>query len=381
MDLSNIPILDHHCHSLYLQQPATPEQYNEFFTETYFAEIAQQHAPHSLFFQWGMRALADLFGCQANIEAVLAARNSMGLAELTKKCVEDANIGMWLVDYGFAPHLLYPHEQLKQLLPCRVEPILRLEPLIERLIVESPDFDTLLDRYLHALQDLRGQGWVSLKSIIAYRTGLQIEFTSHEAAKAEFRGLKERANHDGRLRIDSKPMLDFLIVEAARQAHRQEMPFQFHTGFGDPDLDIFKVNPAFMRPLFHSEDFRGCKFVLLHASYPYVRTLAYLAAMYPNVYADFGLAIPWIPGEARQFVRELLALAPASKVLHSSDASRIPELFWLGAKLGRRALGDVLDEFIADGFMDEATARKWAEMILWRNAEKMYVSGRSRLSG
>jgi len=95
--------------------------------------------------------------------------------------------------------------------------------------------------------------------------------------------------------------------------------------------------------------------------------------MYPNVYADFGLAIPWIPGEARQIVRELLALAPASKVMYSSDASRIPELFWLAAKLGRRALADVLREFIADGFISDHQAREMAEMILWKNAARLYL--------
>jgi hypothetical protein len=372
LNFSEIPILDHHAHSLLIRQPQTPEEYTEFFSETYMQELVQRHVPTSLFFQWGVRALAEFLGCKADLTSVLQARNVLPPADLTKKCVEDANIGTWLIDYGIMPGRLYSHEELKRIAPVRIEPILRIEPLIERLIIESADFDEMLARYHHELSDLRSKGWVSLKSIVAYRTGLQIELIDERAAQEEWVALKAQAARDGKLRIASKPMLDFLVVEACRAAHVQEMPFQFHTGFGDPDLDIYKVNPAFMRPLF-GDEFRGCQFVLLHASYPYGRTLAYLAAMYPNIYADLGLAIPWIPGEARQIVRELLALAPASKVMYSSDASRIPELYWLGAKLGRRALADVLREFIADGFISEPQAHKMAELVLWKNAAQLYL--------
>jgi predicted TIM-barrel fold metal-dependent hydrolase len=131
------------------------------------------------------------------------------------------------------------------------------------------------------------------------------------------------------------------------------------------------VNPAFLRPLFQ-EKYRGAKIVFLHASYPYVRTLGYLASVYPNVYADFGLAIPFVAGDARGIVRELLGSAPASKVLYSSDAFHIPELYYLGAVMGRRALGEVLAEYVADGLIDEATAWGMAELILHQNAERVY---------
>jgi len=372
LDLADIPILDHHAHSLYIRQPQTPEDYLEFFSEASSRQLVQQHVPSSLFLQWGVRALAEFFSCRADLASVVQARNALTLADLAQRCVKEANIHTWLIDYGFLPSALYAHEQLKAMVSVRIEPILRIEPLIERLILESAGFDELLTRFRHELHDLRAQGWVSFKSIVAYRTGLAIELTSERDAATDWPALKAQATRDGKVRIASKHLLDFLVVEAVKAAHAQALPFQFHTGFGDPDLDIYKVNPALMRPLF-DEAFGGCTFVLLHASYPYGRTLAYLAAMYPNVYADFGLAIPWIPGEARQIVRELLALAPASKVMYSSDASRIPELFWLAAKLGRRALADVLREFIADGFISDHQAREMAEMILWKNAARLYL--------
>ena len=60
------------------------------------------------------------------------------------------------------------------------------------------------------------------------------------------------------------------------------------------------------------------------------------------------------------------------EILFSTDASLVPELYWLGARIGRRALGRVLDEHIADGAIDEATALGMAEQILWRNSERVY---------
>ena len=78
------------------------------------------------------------------------------------------------------------------------------------------------------------------------------------------------------------------------------------------------------------------------------------------------------PARRREITRELLGLAPASKILFSTDASLVPELYWVGARLGRRALGRVLDEHIADGAIDERTALDWAERILWRNSERVY---------
>src|SRR3954451_18827645 len=190
-------------------------------------------------------------------------------------------------------------------------------------------------------------------------------------APAPFAPVYDAARRDGRLRLESKPVLDYLIVIAVEESARQGVPIQFHTGLGDPDLDLTKVDPAALRLIF-SERYRAAPIVLLHTGYPYVRSLAYLAAMFPNVYADMGEAPLFAAGEGTQIVRELIGLAPASKILFSTDASLIPELYWLAAQLGRRGLGRVLDEHIADGMLDRKTALSWAEMIMWRNSERVY---------
>ena len=371
LDLAAIPIVDNHCHSLLRAQPADDDAFRIHLTETYFPEVARDDVPHTLLYHWTIRELAGLLDCEPTPDAVHAARLARGLGPLVREIVERANFKTWLIDTGYGGDTTYSLDELRLLAPCRIEEILRLEPMIERLILESADFDAFIDAYRAELEDLRARGIVGLKSVIAYRTGLHVELVEQPDAEAAFADVHERARRDGRIRIASKPLLDHLVVLAVEAAARQEVPIQFHTGLGDPDLDLTLVDPAALRVLF-SDLFRAAPIVLLHTGYPYVRSLAYLAAMFPNVYADMGEAILFAAGEATQITRELLGLAPASKILFSTDASLVPELYWVGARLGRRALGRVLDEHIADGAIDERTALDWAERILWRNSERVY---------
>ncbi len=371
LDLAPIPIVDNHCHSLLREQPADDAAFRIHLTESYFPEIARDHVPHSLLYQWTIRELAGLFDCEPTPDAVHAARRARGLEGLTREIVARGNFRTWLVDTGYGTGTTFGLDELRDLAPCRIEEIVRLEPLIERLILDAADFAGFLDAYRAAIADLRARGIVGLKSVIAYRTGLHVEVVDRATAAAAFMEVREAARRDGRLRIASKPLLDHLVVIAVEEAARQGVPIQFHTGLGDPDLDLTQVDPAALRLLF-SDRFRAAPIVLLHTGYPYVRSLAYLAAMFPNVHADMGEAILFAAGDATGITRELLGLAPASKILFSTDASLVPELYWVGARLGRRALGRVLDEHIADGAIDERTALDWAERILWRNAERVY---------
>ena len=156
----------------------------------------------------------------------------------------------------------------------------------------------------------------------------------------------------------------------SRTAARQEVPIQFHTGLGDPDLDLTLVDPAALRVLF-SDRFRAAPIVLLAHRLP-VRPLARLPRRHvPERVRRHGRVDPVrgrrgdpdLPRAARPRAR------PASSC-SATDASLVPELYWVGARIGRRALARVLDEHIADGAIDERTALDWAERILWRNSER-----------
>jgi len=69
---------------------------------------------------------------------------------------------------------------------------------------------------------------------------------------------------------------------------------------------------------------------------------------------------------------EALRLTPISKVLFSTDAYSISEIYWLAARWGRRGLAQVLDELITIGAFTPDEALEAAHQILHGNAEKLY---------
>jgi uncharacterized protein len=331
-----------------------------------------RHVPETVFYRWAIRELAAILSCAPTTEAVLTARRSMAADALARRLLGEANIAALLIDHGYRTDEMVPPEELATRLPCRVFPILRLEVLAQELILRHESFDAVLDAYSASVERARADGFVGLKSIIAYRTGLAVQWTSPADAAAAFGPVKERARREGRVRLAAKPLTDYLLLRALEIAERQALPVQIHTGFGDADLDLREANPLHLRPLLESGRYANVPFVLLHASYPYVPELGYLAAIYPNVYADVGLAIPHLAAEIPTVLRQLLGLTPTSKVVYSSDASQIPELFWLAARWGRRGLATVLDELIALGALDAGQALAIGRQVLGGNAAGIY---------
>jgi hypothetical protein len=303
---------------------------------------------------------------------VLVARETTPPDALAARLLREANVGALLLDHGYQTGATWSHAEHGARLPCRALPVLRLETLAQELILRHDTFDAMLEAFVATLEGARAGGYVGLKSIIAYRTGLAVRSTTRAEAAAAFAPVKEQARRDGSLRLATKPLNDYLLLRALQVAESHALPVQFHTGFGDADVDLLAANPLHLRPLLENNAYRNVTFVLLHASYPYVRELSYLASIHPHVYADFGLANPHLAAGIPTVLRELLAQAPASKILYSSDASAIPELFWLGARWGRWGLRTVLEELITLGALTQAEAWTSAQQMLGANAARVY---------
>jgi uncharacterized protein len=372
LDLSTIPIVDHHSHPLRREPPGTPDAWLSYFTESIDPELILEHVPHTLFFQYAVQALSTLLNCDANAVAVLDARDKLGQAGWARLLIQDANIKTMLMDYGFRGTESYSHLEMKDLLPCRIEPILRLETLAQELILTQDTFGQFIDAYIAEVEKATSSGYVAFKSIIAYRTGLDIHEWSHADVEAAFLLVKEQARGAGKIRLAFQPLNDLLVLRALEIANRHEMPFQFHTGFGDADVDLRLANPLNFRPWLQSGKFNRVPWVILHMGYPYLRESAYLSNIYSNIFVDLSLAIPFAISESQSMLIQLMGLAPTSKLLYASDGFSVPELFWLGAKACRTALGRVLDQLVADNILAEAKAATCAEQILFRNSDMLY---------
>ena len=107
------------------------------------------------------------------------------------------------------------------------------------------------------MEGARAAGYVGLKSIIAYRTGLAVGTPRRADAAPRVRPLRAEARaRDGRIRLAAKPLTDYLLLLALDAAARQALPLQLHTGFGDSDLDLLEANPLLLRPLLEERRYR-----------------------------------------------------------------------------------------------------------------------------
>ena len=374
VDLRHIPVVDNHCHGILRSQNFDDlVSWRRAFTESADAGMPRDHLTTTAFYRRLIRAVSGFFGCEPHEVAVLATRKGRDATELTGAFLRTANIETLLLDTGYPPpEEVLPGDELARLADCRIEPILRLETLMERLLAEHGSLGEVREALADALDDVRGQGYVALKSIVAYRTGLDVREWTGEEAEASFREFR-RSARGGPTRLAHKPLLDTLLHAAFAEAARQEVPVQFHVGYGDADTDLLLGNPLHLRAVLERPDYRGMPVVLLHECYPYTREGGYLAAVYENVYLDLSYGIPFLGyGEMLSFTREALGVAPISKLLYSSDGTGVPELHWMSAIDGRHVLGLALEELVAHDELSIPEAEAAGESVLRGNAIRLY---------
>src|SRR6266702_426272 len=373
LDLTSIPVVDNHCHPVLLNQHMDVLQFRSYCTEAGDPSFAEVHVPHSIYYLWLLHQMATVYGCERNEEDILATRNRLGSDALLEHLLRAANIDTLVLDPAYPPGAeCYAPERMGQLGHCRAVKMLRLETLMQRLIVEYNDFDEVIERYSMEVSNARERGYCALKSIVAYRTGLTIAEWNKDEAATSFAEARLAIRNE-QLRIAHKPLLDYLLHIAFRHAAEQELPVQFHTGYGDSDTDMRLGNPLHLRDVLERSDYHSMPIVLLHESYPYCQLGAYLAAIYPHVYFDLSYTIPFVDKpEMLAFTRQALSVAPASKLMYSTDGINVPEMHWAGAVRGRSVIGQVLDEMIDADEIDEEQAYDIAQLVLRDTAYAVY---------
>ncbi len=374
LDLTSISVVDNHCHPVLRDQQMDASRFRSYFTEATDTSFPEKHIPSTVYYLWLLRQAATFYGCKNTEEDVLAMRNSMSADALLEHLLRAANIGTLVIDAAYPPASgCYTPEHMGELGHCRIAKMLRLETLMQQLIITYDDFDEMLEHFSHEVSHTREHGYCALKSIVAYRTGLNIFEWSRDEAITSFAEARQQATQTGELRLAHKPLLDYLLHIAFRHASEQEIPVQFHTGYGDSDTDMRLGNPLHLRTILERHDYQTMPVVLLHESYPYSQLGAYLAAIYPHVYFDLSYAIPFIEKlEMLAFTRQALSIAPASKLMYSSDGINIPELHWAAAIRSRSIIAQVFNEMIDADEIDEEQAYNLAQQILQGTAYSVY---------
>ena len=369
LDLLDLPVVDGHCHPLLVAPDAVSrERFLDLFSEGRAGTMAA-HVAHTGYLRRALRGFADRLGCEATVEAVLERRKAVG-PESGRRFFADRRIAALLVDTGYPP-VAMPLAEMRRALPCAVHEVFRIETCAQGLLARALPYDEFLAAFRAALTVAAGEA-VALKSIIAYRSGLAIRAWERAEVAHAYREVVGRVEAGGSARLTEKPLLDTLFESALDVCRETGRPLQVHSGFGDPDVDLPFANPLLLRPVLEDARWAGVRIVCLHMSYPYFREAAFMAAVWPQVYVDLSLALPFLGSATAVPLVEMLALAPASKLMYGSDVSALPELFALSADWGRAALGEALTWLMERGDLVEQEAMKVARQVLSENAVGLY---------
>lgn len=371
--LDDVAVVDNHCHPLLADRLEDPAAWRACLTEA----ADPGDVTSTALYRRVVRRLAAFLGTEPVESEVVAARARISGDELVRRLFVDARIAAVVVDAGYPPSgEVVGGAALASLTGCGHAELLRLEPLFERLICAHPSLDLVIDALHEELRDLRGAGYAGLKSVAGYRTGLDIGRPEYSEALAAFARARAEAVESGAVRLGHKPLLDTLLHIALAHAAAGEAPFQFHVGYGDTDVDLRLANPLHLRGLFEDPAYRRVPIVTLHGSWPYFREAAFLAALYPNAFLDLSYGAPFLGlAEHRSVTSAALGAAPWSKLMYSSDGSRVPELHWIAAHDGRDVLGACLGLVVDDGELTVAEAEEVGRRILAGNAARLYGLG------
>ncbi len=192
VDLSDIPLVDNHCHGLYAETAGlTVDDYRIRFSESGGVPFPADHtatAPHYL---WALRQIAGLLGCEPDEETVVAARGRRSREELDRLFLGSANAGWLLVDDGYPePEACSSREELAARGGVRVGWVERVETVAARLAAAAGGFAAFADALDAHLGSARERGVCGLKSVAAYRSGLAIEPPVAADAERAFEALR-----------------------------------------------------------------------------------------------------------------------------------------------------------------------------------------------
>ncbi len=393
IDLSEFPVIDAHCHS-YLKTPKvlTGDEFARYaslavqpnFLDNSSAIVERQvktaHRRLSDIYRQQpflgqlVAFLSRFFDCQADLETVTKNRSARAedFDNYVKELFEDVRLRGLVMDGGYPTTTI---EEMKRF-PASVVRIFRIEPFIDEVLSGASSFDEVCAMYESGICNaVKNEGYVGLKSIIAYRTGLKIRRVSWQDAGKDFDDAKSSHTETAWFGPRVKNLRDFLFVRAMELSTALGIPMQVHTGVGDYDILLDQCDPALLYDLLKDEKLRYATVVLVHSGFPHCQVAAYITSVLPNVFLDLSLTIPFLNPLGHERLTEILEIAPSSKIMYGSDAFNLPELIWLGAKVGKRTLGKCLSRFVQSELFDENRAMRVGMQILFENANELYGLG------
>jgi|GEM_PF-3145222 len=202
LDLAELSALDGHCHPFIRQWFYTDlPSFRACFSEG--RERMERFVPSLVYYQWALREMRRALGLApgADEETILAARAAQA-DDYLAAIVGEARLGGLLVDDGYpVSEEALSVAAMGRACDCPAWRVLRLETLLESLLLRVESLDDLIAAFTAELADLRARGVVALKSIIAYRGGLDVHEPTQDAVRAAFTLARAEIAREGRVRL------------------------------------------------------------------------------------------------------------------------------------------------------------------------------------
>lgn len=311
--------------------------------------------------------LSHFFDCPATLQAVTEARNvhlqktdCLGYA---KELYADCNVQGCTVDQGWPIG-----DEQEKMFPGRVQRLYQMDPLFDHLMDSCEDYASLKEQYIRAVAKAAREGFKGIKCHVGERFSFAVKLVSDKDAEASYASA---------LIGDEKALANvyFAIMRITMQLCQQfDIPLHIHTGNtgNSGNGRIGDCNPLLMCPYLNHPEFRTTKVVFLHASYPNIRYAALMTHMYPNVWMDISWTLPWAALDFPQILKAVLGVAPHNKVMLGTGQHGIPEMVWIAAKVAKKSLEVVMEEYVNYGFLTQEQAQETAEQVLYKNAFRLY---------
>ncbi|MGM9348854.1 amidohydrolase family protein [Streptomyces salinarius] len=363
--LAALDLVDHHCHGAVTDDPDRAG-FEALLTEgEAWPGVSPFDSPVGIAVRRHCAPLLDL-PRHAPADVYVARRAELGAAEVNRRFLRAAGAGVFCVDTGFAPHPVTGPAELAAAAGATAYEVVRLEGVAEAVAADGVEPDAYAEAFRTAVWAAVGRpGVVGVKSVAAYRTGFDLDPARPSPAEVTRAAGRWLARGGGRL---DDPVLVRELLWTAVDVGR---PLQLHTGFGDSDIRMHRVDPTLLTDWLHLT--AGTIPVLLLHCWPYQRQAAYLSAVFERVHLDVGLTLHHVgPARAGAILAEALEITPFRKLLYSSDAYGAAEFHHLGALAFRRGLAGLLQERVDADELSLPDALRLARWAGRDNARRVY---------